>query len=109
MTIKTVPPYTVRRSGPFCDVVTEMMPLFDVRYEVNTLNYSPHPQRPFNAIVINMPAVKNSLFFMTSYLPWRDRICDTSLNSLATSLSSIYPLVGGRIHGHCASLATEAF
>ena len=30
-------------------------------------------------------------------------------NSLATSLSSIYPLVGGRIHGHCASLATEAF
>ena len=67
MTIKTVPPYTVRRSGPFCDVVTEMMPLFDVRYEVNTLNYSPHPQRPFNAIVINMPAVKNSLFFMHTF------------------------------------------
>ena len=109
MTIKTVPPYTVRRSGTFCDVVTEMMPLFDVRYEVNTLNYCPHPQRPFNAIVINMPAVKNSLFFMTSYLPWRDRICDTSLNSLATSHSPAHHVTGGRLHGHCASLATETF
>ena len=88
------------------------MLLFDVRYEVNTLNYSPHPQRPMQrqpaSPIVGTPAVKNSLFFMTSYLPWRDRICDTSLNSLATSHSPAHHVTGGRIHGYCASLETKA-